>query len=662
MCKETEVNSMLKKSMDILDIYASTKIFNEHLRESIVDNIYGADHYWALRVRSSIGKSLLKIEPGVRIHVSKVEPEKKYLDKLTLYLRSRVRGAKISEFIQLGWERIIEIFLRTNRNYLLIAEIMPRGVFVLLDENRIILYSDRSIEMKDRVIKNGRKYIPPPGNVDKETYFNSLKERLMKGKDLVRGIVKEWGLPGYVAEEIIYRSGLINLRNFNPASLPMCDIERLIDNYLKLIDESSSMKGYVVKLEGKPQLYTCYNPLVYREYYRVEITGPGSLIDVIDSYYTMLEKLRLIEERSRLKDAEALKLKKSIDDLKKLIEEYTSKHRDYWDNYLILSRNYTIVSKIIECVNNVRENHGWDRIVEACNHIVKIEKDKGLVYVELDGKIIPLDVRLNASKNINTYMIKAGEYRSKAERALKMVKELEAKLYELEKNINVEISRETSRIKPKSWFEKYHWLITRNGLLAIGGRNAEQNESIVKKYMQPTDIFIHADIQGAPVVILKTEGREVSDGDVIDASVITVCYSKAWKAGFGYLEFYWVKGSQVSKKAPSGEYLGKGSFMIYGERSYGRCELKLAIGVEKRSDQLYGDYFKVIIGSEELVRSRSIAYAVLAPGDISVENTARYIHRFFIDKLGLNEGCIDLNEVAIRIPGPSRVLNINTIN
>jgi len=34
----------------------------------------------------------------------------------------------------------------------------------------------------------------------------------------------------------------------------------------------------------------------------------------------------------------------------------------------------------------------------------------------------------------------------------------------------------------------------------------------------------------------------------------------------------------VSKKAPSGEYISKGSFMVYGKKNIIKTELKLGIG------------------------------------------------------------------------------------
>lgn len=42
------------------------------------------------------------------------------------------------------------------------------------------------------------------------------------------------------------------------------------------------------------------------------------------------------------------------------------------------------------------------------------------------------------------------------------------------------------------WFEKFKWFITSENYLVLGGRDAQQNELLVKKYMRPKDVYMHA--------------------------------------------------------------------------------------------------------------------------------------------------------------------------
>jgi len=54
------------------------------------------------------------------------------------------------------------------------------------------------------------------------------------------------------------------------------------------------------------------------------------------------------------------------------------------------------------------------------------------------------------------------------------------------------------------WFEKFFWFISSENYLVIAGKDAQQNETIVKKYLKNGDVYVHADIHGASSCIGKT--------------------------------------------------------------------------------------------------------------------------------------------------------------
>ncbi len=49
----------------------------------------------------------------------------------------------------------------------------------------------------------------------------------------------------------------------------------------------------------------------------------------------------------------------------------------------------------------------------------------------------------------------------------------------------------------------------------LGGRDASQNEELVKKYMGGQDLFVHADVHGASVVIVKGKDRAYGRGGTV---------------------------------------------------------------------------------------------------------------------------------------------------
>jgi len=50
---------------------------------------------------------------------------------------------------------------------------------------------------------------------------------------------------------------------------------------------------------------------------------------------------------------------------------------------------------------------------------------------------------------------------------------------------------------PDDWYDRFRWFHTSTGYLVIGGRNADQNEELVKKYMGKHDRFFHTQAHGA---------------------------------------------------------------------------------------------------------------------------------------------------------------------
>jgi len=646
--------------MDILDIYVLSKTYDSVLKNCFVDNVYRADNYWLFKLRCLSGKEYLKIEPGVRIHLSITETPSKSIDRYSVFLRKHVRDGKIAGFKQIGWERIVSITVEKSTSINLIVEIIPRGFFITLDESGRILYADKFAELKDRVVKRGVVYTPPPGNIDKEEYFSTLKKRLYSGKDLVRSVVKNWGLPSYIAEELLYRAGLYNDRFKAPNTFDEKNLDVLVDAYHEIVRECENLdNNYMVYQDDEPLLYVLYKPSLFIELLDARVEKHSDRFRMIDTYFTIIEKKNLMIREEEIVAKEISSLEKTIEEQKRIIEEFDKKVREAMEAYNALVSNYNLVEEVLECSKKIRREKGWGYIVSECKNVLSVDKDHGLIYIVVDQGIYPLDIRLDTWSNIFRFKREAEEYRAKIERAENKLIELENKrkaLLEKREAIQAKAGR---IVKPRYWYENYHWLFTHNNYLVIGGRDVDQNEAIVKKHMEEKDIFLHADIHGAPATVLKTGKSFPKDIDIEDAAYIAGCYSKSWKLKHGYVDVFWVFGEQVSKTPPSGEYLPKGSFMIYGKKNYVRVKLALSIGIEELCDSVYGAYQRIIVGPEDLVKSRSLVYASIAPGDESINDLARKLYEKFVDKIGLSNIGVNIEEIALRIPGSSRLVKVD---
>lgn len=61
--------------------------------------------------------------------------------------------------------------------------------------------------------------------------------------------------------------------------------------------------------------------------------------------------------------------------------------------------------------------------------------------------------------------------------------------------------------------------------LVIAGRDAHQNEVIVKRYMKSSDIYVHAGFSGATTVVIKNPTNQpVPPATLNEAAVMAISY------------------------------------------------------------------------------------------------------------------------------------------
>ena len=194
---------------------------------------------------------------------------------------------------------------------------------------------------------------------------------------------------------------------------------------------------------------------------------------------------------------------------------------------------------------------------------------------------ITLDLNKGIEENAEVYFNKAKKIKKKlagAKEALERTSKEHKKLkLKKEKEEALMPSPTASPIK-KEWYEKFHWFISSEGFLVIGGRDATSNEIVIKKHTDNNDLVLHTDMAGSPFFVIKAEKGKIPEETIKEAADATCSYSKAWRLGLTDSSVFYVKPEQVSKKAQSGEYLTKGAFMIYGKTNYIENKMNLAVG------------------------------------------------------------------------------------
>ncbi|CAI8001853.1 Nuclear export mediator factor Nemf [Geodia barretti] len=228
----------------------------------------------------------------------------------------------------------------------------------------------------------------------------------------------------------------------------------------------------------------------------------------------------------------------------------------------------------------------------------EVEEEEGEVEVgevkskkkkQLKGTKIDIDLGMSAFSNARRYY----EHKKSAfKKEQKTIAASEKALKSAEKKTKQTLKDASTIAKIKKarkihWFEKFYWFISSENFLVIGGRDQQQNEQVVKRYLTEGDLYVHADLRGAPSVIIKnTGGGPVPPRTLTEAGSMAVCYSSAWEARI-VTSAWWVHSHQVSKTAPSGEYLTTGSFMIRGRKNFlPPCDLTMGFGFLFKVDEM----------------------------------------------------------------------------
>lgn len=187
---------------------------------------------------------------------------------------------------------------------------------------------------------------------------------------------------------------------------------------------------------------------------------------------------------------------------------------------------------------------------------------------------IDIDLALSPWANARQY------YDQKKTAAVKEKRTAEAStkaLQSAEKKIEGDLKKGLKQEKPslrltrkQFWFEKFWHFISSDGYLVIGGKDAQQNELLYRRYLKKGDVYVHADLQGASSVIVKNNPRTpdapIPPSTLSQAGALTVCTSSAWDSK-ALMGAWWVNAEQVSKTAPTGEYLTTGGFVIRGHKN-----------------------------------------------------------------------------------------------
>ncbi|KAK6146252.1 hypothetical protein DH2020_020121 [Rehmannia glutinosa] len=374
--------------------------------------------------------------------------------------------------------------------------------------------------------------------------------------------------------------------------------EKVPEGYIVMQQKNSGKKNDVVSEKGSlDQIYDEFCPLLLSQFKSRDFTQFETFDQALDEFYSKIESQRAEQQQKAKENSAMQKLDKIKIDQESRVHVLKREVEQCEKTAALIEYNLEDVDAAILAVRVALANGmSWvdlDRMVKeekksgnpVAGLIDKLFLERNCMTLLLSNNLdemdddektqpvdkVEVDLALSAHANARRYYEMKKRQESKQE---KTVTAHEKAFKAAERKTRQQLSQEKtvatiSHMRKVHWFEKFNWFISSENYLVISGRDAQQNEMIVKRYMSKGDLYIHADLHGASSTVIKNHKPEIPVPPLTlnQAGCFTVCHSQAWDSKI-VTSAWWVYPHQVSKTAPTGEYLTVGSFMIRGKKNF----------------------------------------------------------------------------------------------
>ncbi len=583
---------------------------SKQAQDYYVSNIYGITKDSLLfKLHHTEKSDLFMMISTFGVWLTSVKIDQMEPNRLLKRLRSDLLRLKLKKIEQIGSERIAYFtFEGFGKEFVLVGEFFGDGNILVCNKDMKILALQHSIDVRHRKLSVGLEYTEPPKS--ELDIFNLTESDLndLKTTDLVsvKWVGRTLGLPKKYVE------GIFEIANVDSKKIGNMLTDEEIKNIFKttkkiVLDVISGNHDAIIVRNEKTEVL----PLKLGKL-EGEITNVNSFIEGLDTVFSgdIVEKGKSIQSSSS--DKKIKELQTQIFEQEKAIETVKERSKNITN---VANSLFEMVSRGIISLKEISAQEALD------SHNAKLVNEKGISLIVIQDEKIKINTE-SSLQSIASILFDEAKKQSGAISSIEEIKDKTKK--KLEKLQNKTESEKdlvlVSEIRKKSWYERYRWFFTSDGLLVIGGRDAASNSAVVRKHLGKNDKIFHGDIFGSPFFILKN-AQNASDTSMNEVAHATVCFSRAWREGMYGVNAYWVNPEQVKKSAPSGQFLPKGSFTIEGQRNFINPEnLILAVGIIPQED----DYV-LTCGPPDTIKKNSICYAIIEPHGSEMVDTAKKI-------------------------------------
>ncbi|KAK1318279.1 hypothetical protein QJS10_CPB04g01045 [Acorus calamus] len=361
--------------------------------------------------------------------------------------------------------------------------------------------------------------------------------------------------------------------------------QKIPEGYILMQNKPAGKNGALTSQEGlTDKFYDEFCPILLNQFKSREFMEFETFDAALDEFYSKIESQRS-EQQQRAKEGSAVhKLNKIRLDQENRVESLKKEVDHCIRMAELIEYNLQDVDAAILAVRVALANgmdwEGLARMVKeekkagnpVAGLIDKLHLERNFITLLLSNNLdemdedeitrpvdkVEVDLALSAHANARRWYEAKKKQENKQE---KTITAHEKAFKAAERKTRLQLSQEKTvaaitHMRKVHWFEKFNWFISSENYLIISGRDAQQNEMVVKRYMSKGDLYIHAELHGASSTVIKNHKPDHP-----------VCHSQAWDSKI-VTSAWWVYPHQVSKTAPTGEYLTVGSFMIRGKKNF----------------------------------------------------------------------------------------------
>jgi len=530
--------------LDGVTVSAVVYELREKLLGGRVDKIYQPEKdEILLQIRAKGVNHKLLVSAGnahPRIHLTQYNKDNPMKPpQFCMVLRKHLTGGKVMEIIQPDFERIVDIYIESMNEMgdrsvkRLSAEIMGKHSNIILTDNGIILDSIKHISFDKSSVRQvlpGIRLIPPPGSKQNplDADYSGFKRSLaaIPGEKVQTIILRSYnGFSPVMSSEICERAGV---SPDTEGQLGCDQIKNLYEAFydcVKDIREHKYVNIIYFDASDKPIDFGSLLLTQYAGFNKALFNSPSEMTEVFcrerDSAYRMVQKTA---------------------DLRKLIQGHIERCTKKANLYL----------QTLDEIKDREENRVRGELLIANIHAAKL----GMTSLTVQNFYEPgypdvtiqLEPNLTPSENAQRYFKKY----SKAKRSftalqdqIKRNNDDLAYLSGVQNSVDAaadesdiadirEELAETGFIRKRAFSGKQKikkskpiMFTSSDGFDIYVGKSNKQNDELTLRFAASDDIWLHTkEIPGSHVII-KANGKPVSDAAIRDGALLAAYYSKA---------------------------------------------------------------------------------------------------------------------------------------